>query len=310
MGAQDAWPALAAARLREVPRLPFLLGDTPVGSVAVAHLGALLAWPQWLQVDEQRVKLRAADPTQALAVVNAALREQGLVRAWRDETYAVVTALGATPLALIERASARFWGSLTFGAHANGYVADDAGHPTHLWIARRSPHKATDPGKLDNLVGGGVAHGQTPRQTLVREAWEEAGLGATQSAAARPGRVLRLHRDTPEGLQWEDLHAFDLQLPAGQAPHNRDGEVAGFECLPVPQALLAAAGSGMTVDAALVTLDFALRHRLLNRALAARLAPRLPVLSDSQPPPGNAVGRRPSAACAPGAVATAGPGTS
>ena len=84
--------------------------------------------------------------------------------------------MGAPPLALIERAAARFWGTLTFGAHANGYVADAQGRPTHLWIARRSTHKATDPGKLDNLVGGGVPHGQTPFETLVREGFEEAGL--------------------------------------------------------------------------------------------------------------------------------------
>lgn len=259
-----AWPALAASVRREVRRVPFLIDGASVGSVAEAHLDTLRGWPQALRIDARGAHLIATDRSAALAVVNATLREQGLILAWRDETYAVVERLGARPLALIERAAARFWGTLTFGAHANGYVADAAGRPTHLWIARRSAHKATDPGMLDNLVGGGVPYGQTPWQALVREAWEEAGLGNAQVAAARPGRVLRLHRDTPEGLQLEDLHTFDLQLPAGQQPQNQDGEVAGFECLPVLQAVQAAAGSGMTVDAAVVTLDFALRHQLLE----------------------------------------------
>ena len=273
MGGPSTWPALAAACRRDVPRVRFLLGDTPVGSVAAAHLSTLRAWPQWLRVDEHQVQLAAADASHALAVINTALRRQGLIPAWRDETFSVVTELGAAPLAQIERASARFWGTLTFGAHANGYVADDAGQPTHLWIARRSPHKATDPGKLDNLIGGGVAMGQTPTQALVREGWEEAGLAADLMATARAAGVLRLDRDVHEGLQREDLHAFDLRLSPAVQPLNQDGEVAAFECMPVRQALQHAMGSGMTVDAALVTLDFALRHRLLEPALADLLAP-------------------------------------
>jgi 8-oxo-dGTP pyrophosphatase MutT (NUDIX family) len=273
MGGPSTWPALAAARRRDVPRVRFLLGGTPVGSVAAAHLSALRAWPQWLQVDEDQVQLAAPDASHALAVINTALHRQGLIPTWRDETFSVVTELGAAPLARIERASARFWGSLTFGAHANGYVADGAGRATHLWIARRSPRKATDPGKLDNLIGGGVAMGQTPRQALVREGWEEAGLAADLMATARAVGVLHLDRDVHEGLQREDLHAFDLQLPPTVQPLNQDGEVAAFECTPVRQALQHAMGSDMTVDAALVTLDFARRHGLLEPALADLLAP-------------------------------------
>ena len=273
MGGPSTWPALAAASRRDVPRVRFLLGDTPVGSVAAAHLSALRAWPQWLQADEHRVRLAAPDVSHALAVINTALRRQGLIPAWRDETFSVVTELGAAPLARIERASARFWGTLTFGAHANGYLADGDGRPTHLWIAHRSLRKATDPGKLDNLIGGGVAMGQTPWQALVREGWEEAGLGADLMATARAVGVLRLDRDVHEGRQREDLHAFDLQLSPAVRPLNQDGEVAAFECMPLQQALQQATGSGMTVDAALVTLDFALRHGLLEPALADLLAP-------------------------------------
>lgn len=275
------WSALAASIHREVRRIPFVIDGATIGSVAAAHLDALRSWPQALHIEANHVRLIATDRDAALAQVNSVLREEGLILAWRGETYAIVTALGAAPLALIERASSRFWGTLTFGAHANGYVADEAGRPTHLWIARRSAHKPTDPSKLDNLVGGGVPHGQTPWQALVREAWEEAGLDSPQVAAARPGRVLRLHRDTPEGLQVEDLHTFDLRLPVGQQPRNQDGEVASFECLPMAQALQQAAGTNMTVDAALVTLDFALRHRLLDRDLAELLEPMLHFVAPS-----------------------------
>ena len=267
-----SWPALAAARRRDArARLPFLIGGRVVGSVARAHLPALAAWPQWIDCGPDAVALVAEDRDAALAQINAALREQGLVRGWRDECFAIADPATAQPLARTERAASRFWGTLTLGAHATGYIADARGRPAHVWIARRSLTKATDPGLLDNLIGGGVPHGQSPHDTLLREGWEEAGLSPAQLAAARPGRVIRLHRDIPEGLQLENLHTYDLPLPAGTEPRNQDGEVAAFQCLPVAQALAHAAGPQMSVDAALVMLDFALRHRLLDAAQAAVL---------------------------------------
>lgn len=275
-----SWQALAAARRRDASRrVPFVVDGRAVGSVDCNHLQALAAWPTRLRVDAEQVELMAQDRDAALAAINARLRDLGLVRAWRDELFALFDPQTGERLASTERAACRFWGTLTLGAHANGYVADAQGRPTHLWIARRSASKATDPGLLDNLIGGGVADGQSPRQALVREAWEEAGLTPQQVELALPGRVLRLHRDITEGLQLEDLHTFDIPMPAHLQPVNQDGEVAGFDCLPVQQALKAAAGSGMTVDAALVTLDFALRHRLMEPATADLLSPLLTLLT-------------------------------
>jgi 8-oxo-dGTP pyrophosphatase MutT (NUDIX family) len=266
LNAPAAWPSLAAARRRDdSARLAFLVDGVPVGSVAKRHLGAMSRWPEALRIDEQGVTLRlpSAERNGAWAAINATLRAQGLIVAWRDEPYAVVDPVGGRTLAVIERAASRFWGTLTFGAHCNGYVADADGRPTHLWIARRSARKATDPGLFDNLVGGGVPFGQTPFETLLREGFEEAGLGEAQMRAARPGRVIELRRDIREGLQYERLHVFDLRLSPDVRPINQDGEVAELRCLPVVDAITLASGDTMTVDASLVTLDFALRHGLL-----------------------------------------------
>ena len=263
------WPALRLASAGPTaPRVPFFIGDVEVGSVARAHLAALRTLALALDIHDDAVRLNLAEDQRdaGLYAINGALREQGLIRAWRDETFAIVDPRSGALLARTERAAARFWGTLTLGAHATGYVADAAGRPTHLWIAQRSTHKATDPGRFDNLVGGGVPCGQTPAQALVREAWEEAGLTPTQLRDVTPGSVLRLSRDIPEGFQHEWLHSFDLCLPEGLVPANQDGEVAGFELLPLDAALAIAAGDTMTVDASLVTLDFALRHTLLSHA--------------------------------------------
>ena len=281
-----AWPAIAAARAHDPStRVPFFIGGHAAGSVAQAHADALQRWPAWLRMAPGRVELIAADAArdEALATINHTLRREGLVRAWRDETYAIVSLRTGERLARTERAASRFWGTLTSGAHATGYIANEQGRPTHLWIAQRSAHKATDPGLHDNLIGGGVADGQSPFEALVREGWEEAGLKPAQMAAARRGRVIRLHRDIPEGLQLEDLHSFDLLMPAGLLPKNQDGEVARFDLLPVAQALALAAGHSVTVDAALVTLDFGLRHGLLTAPSGCAALFARPDVGDQMP---------------------------
>jgi len=278
------WFALSAARQFEpAARLPFLVlhegRQHEVGSVARQHLPALAPWAPALRIDAHGVLLQvpATERDTFLADINTRLHQQGLIIGWRDETYPVLAWRSDLLLATLERAASRFWGTLTFGAHCNGYVADAAGRPTHLWLARRSLTKPTDPGLLDNLIGGGVPHGQSPGQALLREAWEEAGLKPHQLAGLQPGHVLRLLRDIPEGLQHEWLSVYDLALPAGLQPVNQDGEVAALQCLPIGEALALAATDHMTVDAGLVTLDFALRRRLLPVAdhprLLAALAP-------------------------------------
>src|SRR6516225_1377769 len=180
---QHSWPAIALARACDGPaRVPFVLMDErgPVlGSVAVEHLGALREWPDaFLRIDApdgapRALALRLPAPARdaRLAQIHACLRDAGLILAWRDEPYPLRDRAGGEH-GTIERAASRFWGTLTLGAHCNGYVADADGRPTHLWIARRSYSKPTDPGRLDNMVGCGVALGQTPREAVVREGWE------------------------------------------------------------------------------------------------------------------------------------------
>jgi 8-oxo-dGTP pyrophosphatase MutT (NUDIX family) len=265
---------LAAATRRSVPRRRFAIGTRAVGSVAIEHLPLLRDLPPGLDVGDEVVQLEVpqAQRDAWFSAANARLREAGAIAGWRDETYAVVDPQTLAPLARIERAASRFWGTLTFGAHANGFVAGDDGRRAKIWLAQRSLRKATDPGLLDNLVGGGVPAGQTPWDALLREGWEEAGLAADVMRGATPGHLLRLHRDMPHGLQNEWLYAYDLQLPPRLTPLNQDGEVAAFQLLPLDEALALAAAGGMAADAAVVMLDFALRHRLLGAAEHEALA--------------------------------------
>jgi 8-oxo-dGTP pyrophosphatase MutT (NUDIX family) len=133
-----------------------------------------------------------------------------------------------------------------------------------LWIARRSLSKAVDPGKLDNLVGGGIGWGYGIVETLLKECWEESGIPAELAARATPGRRIDVLAEIPEGVQSEQTFVYDLPLPADFIPANQDGEVSEHCLVTVETALALIAGDEMTVDASLVTLDWLLRAGLVE----------------------------------------------
>ena len=192
----------------------------------------------------------AGAPDAALAGVARWLHAQGLAGAWRDELLAVTDARGAAR-AVVERAAVRPLGIATFAVHLIGLGPDDGGDG--VWVQQRALDKATDPGQWDTLVGGLVAAGETPRDALERETWEEAGLRLAELHALRPaGRTLTIRRPVREGYLVEHIDTFEARLPRGAAPRNQDGEVERFECLP-PAMLSARLAEGQfSLEAALM----------------------------------------------------------
>lgn len=217
-----------------------------------AVLGAESADAVALLPDVQGFEARSA----ALARLARRLAAHNLLRGWRDEPFAVTPALAHPAFATIERAAARYFGLLTFASHMNGIVAGQRA----LWIARRSESKAVDPGMWDNLVAGGMPHGSDPLATLVRECDEESGIAPWLAAQAQAHGEVQVLREIDEGVQWETVYLYDLELPADFVPHNRDGEVAEHRLVGADAALAIMADGAMTLDATLVTLC-ALRRR-------------------------------------------------
>lgn len=198
----------------------------------------------------------------ALDAVVRQLAAEGALTPWRDERFAVAGELGGLPLFEIERSAARYFGIATHAAHVNATTTVDG--IERMWIARRSPHKAIDPGLLDNLVAGGIASGATVRSTVIKEAREEAGIPEKLASTARPASLLSILREVPDGIQRETIHVHDLLLPPGFEPRNEDGEVAGYRLATVDEvSTLIGNDEGqdiVTVDAAAVIADWLQRH--------------------------------------------------
>jgi 8-oxo-dGTP pyrophosphatase MutT (NUDIX family) len=262
----------AASRFDPCAHVPFLCDGARVGWLRKAHAQRLLAWPEIFKRDAHGVSIAAslasaAARTHAFDGVIRVLYDEGSITGWRDERYAVVTAFDAPPLFHIERAAARYFGATTYAAHANGYCGEGAA--CEMWLARRAATKPIDPGMLDNLVGGGMSAGIPPLQTVIREAWEEAGIPESLARNAVATGTIGLLRVVPEGVQSATIFVFELELPREFQPHNEDGEVAEFRRVPLARvAEFLGSGAGMTLDASLVALDFLARRRIILRAPA------------------------------------------
>lgn len=268
-------PCIVAARRFDVrAHRPFWLAGCQVGWIRETDLAHLAHWPDVFAVEASRVTLAArfdanADTrSAALAGVIGALAANGCIRGWRDEIYAVRNAFDDAPLAYIERAAARFFGTMTYAVHLNGIVkyADRA---PQLWIARRSASKATDPGMLDNVVAGGIGWGLGIEATIAKECWEEAGIDAALSASAVSGRTFHVLQSLPEGTQAEQIFVYDLPLPTEFIPHNQDGEVSEHRLARIDEVARWIEEGAMTVDASLASLDSLLRHRWIDQHACA-----------------------------------------
>jgi 8-oxo-dGTP pyrophosphatase MutT (NUDIX family) len=219
-------------------KVPLLLAGRQIGWLAPALAARLAGWPEVFRIEGETVSLLRHE---AIPAVVEQLATEGLIPGWRNERYRV------EDLFEVERAAARPFGFTTHAVHVNGVVPGSG-----MWMARRSLSKPTDPGLLDNLVGGGMTAGLSPMQVLVKEAWEEAGIEAGLARRASARGSARILREVAEGVQSEIVHIYDLELPAGFAPRNQDGEVSEFLLLPFERVM----ERDLTLEARLAAQDY------------------------------------------------------
>ena len=254
--------------------------------MAHAFAERLRAWPQWLAVSGERVRLTPeeesfAGRTAIFAKIVHALHQAGLVNRIMDEPYPVTAQGRNQPLATIDRASSSAFGLRAYGQHLNGYVRTDTG--IKMWIARRHLSRGNEPGKLDQMVAGGLPHGIALVENLRKECHEEALIPAELAARAQAVGTLTYCVATQRGLRPDTIYLYDLELPAGFVPQQNDDEVEEFLLLPVDEvAALVRDTDSFKRNCNLVVIDFLIRHGLIDpeergyEELVSGLHPRLP----------------------------------
>ena len=243
-------------------------GGEPLGWVTHAFAKRLCDFPKVFAVSDRAVVLpaRYVDFETRSAVLEETLRAlyaAGEIPKWRGEDYGVSRRWGAPTLFRMERGAVPLFGVPAYGVHVNGYV--DSPDGPLLWVGKRARHKAVAPGKLDHLVAGGQPYGLGLMENVIKEAAEEASVPAELAARARPVGALRYLCERAEGLRNDILFCFDLALPESFQPRPDDDEVESFSLWTMAQVLERLRDSDdFKFNVALVNLDFALRHGVLN----------------------------------------------
>ncbi|MFC7734700.1 DUF4743 domain-containing protein [Roseomonas sp. GCM10028921] len=247
--------------------LPFRIGDEQVGWLEAEAARALTFLPKAVHFGPEGVSLAAglrgvAARTGAMAEIARALSRAGFGRI-RGEEFDVRAHPAGPALATVDRGVLPALGIMSQGVHMNGLVRRPDG--LHLWVGWRAKDKAVAPGKLDNIVAGGIPAGLTPERCLAKEAEEEASLPADLALRARPvGRVSYIMR-TEEGMRRDLLHLYDLDMPEDVTPRPNDDEVERFELWPVTRVLEAVRDTDdVKFNVNLVLIDLFLREGLLE----------------------------------------------
>ncbi|KAJ6846742.1 nudix hydrolase 20, chloroplastic-like [Iris pallida] len=165
--------------------VPFLVENKVVGYIHKGFIDHLREFPDVFSIAFDKDAYNAGGhvmlhsslrtPEERTEVVGDVIKNLGeLIPGIRNEMYPVTSSFGMPTLFSLERAAAPYFGIKAYGVHMNGYV--DRNKEKFLWVGKRSDMKPTYPGMLDHLVAGGLPHGISCQENLVKECEEEAGI--------------------------------------------------------------------------------------------------------------------------------------
>jgi 8-oxo-dGTP pyrophosphatase MutT (NUDIX family) len=231
------------------------------------NAAVLRRFPEVFAVADNAVGLLSGGDTAVISravegVVDALVAENQLPKR-RNETFDVASDWGAPPVFRLDRGAVPFFGTRAYGVHLNGYCRE--GNTLSLWVGRRAPDKRVAPNKLDNIVAGGIGSGYGVEETLLKEGEEEASIPQTLMKSAVPVGALSYRMESRLGIRDDVLFVYDLEIPAGLVPKNRDGEIVHFELMSAAAVLARVRTTDdFKFNVNLVILDFAVRHGLLR----------------------------------------------
>lgn len=248
-------------------KVPFRVGGRQVGWVGENIASRMTRWDHYFKITDNGVDILESlkdmeTRSRALAEAGAALVVHQALPRNRKELCPVMEKFGGDVLLRIDRAWLESFGVVSYGVHVNGYVETPDG--PELWIGVRSKSRPVAPGKLDNMVAGGLPVGLTLAENVIKEAAEEASVPEDLAQTARPAGVITYMLDTERGMRRDMLFVYDLKLPADFKPVNVDGETSGFVKWPAQQALRVVEETDeFKFNVNLVIIDFAIRHGLI-----------------------------------------------
>lgn len=249
---------------------PFLVGELRVGWIRDDFIDAIAPYIDVFHISDQKVTLSSQlcsfeERTQAMQQTVRSLVETGRISQHYGEVYPASTDHRESPLFLIDRAAASYFGTRTHGQHLNGYVR--RGDELLMWIGRRAKDRGFYPGKLDQMVAGGLPYNIGLQENLRKECLEEAGINSSLADQAKPVGCITCSYENERGIKPETQYCYDLELPEDFQPVCQDGEVEVFMLMPIAEvAELVRDTDEFKLNCNLVVIDFLIRQGILTPA--------------------------------------------
>lgn len=195
-------------------------------------------WPSYWSIDHRSRRIRLTAPigpkgfdkrTKLLRETVRIAKEHGEIEELRmgGELQAVYTAK-REHVCNMDMAGWQIFGLIAFGVHLIAWRRCPV-RGRFYWLQRRSWRKTVHPGKLDMMAGGGLQIGETARDAMAREAFEEASIPTKYSLKhLRACGVVSYH------LSWSYLnnpgsfphvlYMFEMELPWHIVPRRHGGD--------------------------------------------------------------------------------------
>jgi len=250
--------------------LKFIIDSKDIGWIHRDNIIYLKEYVNVFTIKESSVVLNSElntfkKRTEAVDYVMKKLYEVGIIKKWRDEPFDISESFGQEVLMAVDRGASLFLGIQAYGVFLNGYCYKN--NKLHLWVAKRASTKKTYPGSFDNIVAGGLTGGgYTPKEILIKEAKEEAGMSIELSNDAQAvGIISYIKEDNNKSAENAVMFNYDLLLPEDFIPIANDGEVDYFELWDIEKVKTVISSSFDFKDNSnLVIIDFLVRHGILD----------------------------------------------
>ncbi|KAK7418164.1 hypothetical protein QQX98_004139 [Neonectria punicea] len=182
----------------------------------------------------------------------------------KGEEYEEFAIVGVKYPVRLFRYAAPLFGIVSQGAHLTAYVRTSSG--LKIWVPRRSPTISTFPNKLDSTVAGGVSAEDTPFDTIIREAYEEASLpeDITRRDVQSVGVLTYIQGEVGRLFKPDMGHVYDMEVTEDIIPKPHDDEVKEFYLMTPDEIKKALLRKEFKTNSAAVMIDFFIRHGIIT----------------------------------------------